>query len=57
MNKNTKRRTALIRKHAKALVAKGLNSFQGASNTLLAENGARVADGNRENTAFRYCGI
>lgn len=49
MNIKSKRRAKLLRKHVK----QGL----GTQAALLAQNGSRINDGNRENAAFRYCGI
>ena len=56
MNKNTKRRTALIRKDVKA----DGGEFTATRNKLLASNSSRVEDsrsGRGRSTSYRYCNV
>jgi len=61
MNKNTKNRTALLRRHIKQDMRKSGTSFQAAQTALLSANSARVMDdrpGHRDGTtSYRYAGV
>ena len=54
MNTKSKRRAKLLNSMAKK---ENRDNYQSAASALLAKHGQRVNDGNRENSAFRFCGI
>ena len=54
MNIKSKRRAKLLNRMAKK---ENRDNYQSAASALLAQYGQRVKDGNRENSAFRFCGI
>jgi len=61
MNKNTKRRTKVLRRHIKSEMGKTGVSFQTARTALISSNSSRVEDdrpGHRGGTtSYRYAGV